>query len=406
MLYLRWLETSRKSAARPAVVDGARTVSFGELAERAAAAPAADRPVVARTGGVDFFVDLLRAWRDGQAAIPVEREAPEPELRRPPPVGIALVKHTPGARGIPRGIFFRPEALVADADRLVAAMGLTTDTPNLAAISLAHSYGFSSIVLPLFLHGVPVHLAPVPFPRPVEAILDEHGPVVVPAVPSIWRAWHRAGILRKDRIALAVSAGAPLSLDLERAVFESSGLKIHNFYGASECGGISFDDSETPRESADDVGRPLPGVEISFAVDGRLAVTSDAVAEGYDEPREDDRLGDGQYLTRDLGWLDEGGRIRLSGTLAGAINVSGRKVSPAKVEAALTGTGLVMRAKVFGTPSPDPERCEEISAVVELRDGATLEKVRLAAAGRLESWEMPRHWHSGGDFPVSGTGGI
>ena len=30
-------------------------------------------------------------------------------------------------------------------------------------------------------------------------------------------------------------------MDLEREIFESTRVKVHNFYGSSECGGIAFD---------------------------------------------------------------------------------------------------------------------------------------------------------------------
>lgn len=392
MPYLRWLETARRHAARPAIFEGDRIVTFAELAAAVKQAPQAISPVIARTGSLAFFVEILRAWRDGQAVIPVERDAPEPILHCPPPQGICLVKYTPGASGIPRGIFLTAAQVAADADRIVEAMGLNAETPNLSVISLAHSYGFSNVVLPLVLHGVPVHLAPVPFPRVIEEIFKCHPAIVVPAVPSMWRAWHRAGILEGAPIALAISAGAPLALALEADVLAGSGLKIRNFYGASECGGISFDTSDALRESADDVGTPLPGVDVGIGGDGRIMVRSSSAAACYDAPRPDDVLGNGGYLTRDLGHVDSSGRIHLTGTLGGAINVAGRKVSPAKVEAAITATGLVSRIHVHGVSSNDPERFEEIAAEVELMAGITLEALKSAASTKLQSWELPRHW--------------
>ena len=367
-------------------------MTFAELAAAVSAAPRADGPVIARSGGVGFFVEVLRAWRDGQAVIPVERDAPEPFLASRPPEGTVLVKYTPGASGIPRGIFFTAAQVEADGDRLVAAMELVPTTPNLAALSLAHSYGFSNVVLPLVLHGIPAHLAPVPFPRMIEEIFRSHAALVVPAVPSLWRAWLRAGILQGAPISLALSAGAPLGLALEQAVFAASGLKIRNFYGASECGGISLDTTDRPRETGDEVGTPLDGVAISVDEYGRLRVRSSGVATGYDSPRQDDVLGDGVYLTRDLGFTDEAGKIHLTGKIGGAINVAGRKVSPAKVEAAILGSGLVRRVRVHGIASVDPERCEEIAAEVELRPGVTLDALKAALVGGLQGWELPRHW--------------
>jgi long-chain acyl-CoA synthetase len=392
MLYPRWLETSRYHAARPAIYEGTRVITFADLAKAVDDAPIARAPVIARSGDLSFFVDILRAWRDGQAVIPVERDTPEPILRCALPDECALVKYTPGASGIPRGIFFNAAQIIADGERLVAAMQMHPSTPNLGVISLAHSYGFSNVLLPMLLHGVPIHLAAVPFPRVVEEIFSQHASMVVPAVPSIWRAWHRAGILKGAPIAFALSAGAPLSLELETDVFNASGLKIHNFYGASECGGISLDFTDTPRQVASHLGSALPGVEISMGLDQRFLIHSSSVAIGYDAPREDDQLGGGAYLTRDLGYITPAGDLHLTGNSGHAINVAGRKVSPAKVEAAILATGLVSKVRITGQPSADAERCEEISANLELQPGCTLEQLKSALVLSLPLWELPRHW--------------
>lgn len=394
MLYLRWLETSRRYAARFALYDGGEGVTFTGLAEMVEKMPPATAPLVARTGSIGFFVSLLRAWRDGVPVIPVERDAPEPVLKCAPPDGTRLVKYTPGASGVPRAIFFEERQVIADADRLHQAMGLSSQIPNLAVISLAHSYGFSNIVLQMLLNGVPIVLAAVPFPRVVEEMCGRHDSVTIPAVPSIWRAWHRAGILRTLPVSLAVSAGAPLSLALEQDVFDSAGLKIHNFYGASECGGISFDATDEPRPNGDIVGKLLPGITVDSDPSGRLLVESDAVGTGYDEWRGDDLLENGRYLTRDIVFLDQERTLHLSGNTGGAINVSGRKISPAKVEAALMETGLLRRVRVFGVPSPDPDRFEEILALYEANEGVTIEALKLATSDRLELWELPRHWYN------------
>jgi acyl-coenzyme A synthetase/AMP-(fatty) acid ligase len=182
-------------------------------------------------------------------------------------------------------------------------------------------------------------------------------------------------------------------LELENDIFTASGLKLHNFYGASECGGISLDLTDVPRSTADDLGTPLPGVNLSVARDGRLRVESTSVATGYDAPRADDLLEDGIYLTRDRGFIDSRGRLHLMGTVGNAINVSGRKVSPSKIEEILLATGMVVRATVHGIPSNDPERFEEISATIILSPGTCLAAVKTAAAGKLQAWELPRHWH-------------
>jgi acyl-coenzyme A synthetase/AMP-(fatty) acid ligase len=395
MLFSRWQATHSRFRHAPAIHEGGRSLSFGDLAERLSALPVARAPVVARGGAADLAVAVLQGWRDGQAVLPLESAAPVPELPARLPDGTAHLKLTPGIEGMPRAVFFSAGQIAADADRLVAAMGLRPAIPNLAAISLTHSYGFSSILLPLLLHGVPVHAVEVPFPKVMADAIDAHDAVVIPAVPSMWRAWHRAGFLRPEKIALAVSAGAPLSLELERAVFEACGLKLHNFYGASECGGISYDAGDTPRTCPGDLGTPLDGVAVTLDETGRFRVASSSVALGYEAPRQGEVLGGGIFLTHDHGRI-EGRHLRLESSGAESINVAGRKIGPAKIEAALMATGLVERARVFGVPSHDPERVEEITALVTLKSGG-LEQLRHSAAARLAAWEMPRHWIADAD---------
>ena len=75
--------------------------------------------------------------------------------------------------------------------------------------------------------------------------------------------------------------------------------------------------------------------------------------------------------------------------------MAGRKISPAKVEAAIMATGLVLRVKVRGIPSSDPERFEEIAALVEVHAGVTPAALKSAVAKHLQLWEIPRHWKSG-----------
>ena len=390
MLLPRWLETCERFRDRTAVIEGAESWTFGEIAGRLAAEPVARETVIATGSVIETVTAVLRGWRDGQAVLPLEKNAPLPELATAFPEKTAHLKLTPGICGKPRAVYFSAEQIAADSARLVSAMQLHHEVPNLAAISVTHSYGFSSIILPLLLHGVPVHAVEVPFPKVMADAMAAHDSVVLPAVPSMWRAWHRSGILKSNKIALAVSAGAPLSLDLEQAVFEDHGLKLHNFYGASECGGISFDSSETPRVDAADLGSPLAGVNISESDSGRFLVASSSVALGYEAPRSGEQLGGGKFLTQDFGKIGND-RLLLESSGSESINVAGRKIGPAKIEASLMATGLISRARVFGIPSHDAERVEEVAAMVEIKSGS-LDDLRHAATAALAGWELPRHW--------------
>lgn len=389
MLRNRWQKTLQRCADRPAIFDGDGVLTFSDLAAALDALPPAEGPLLACGTARDIALATLRGWRDSRPVLPVERsDAGIPDLTGTPPE-VAHLKLTPGSDGRPRCVRFTAGQIAADADRLVAAMGLAPDTPNLAAVSLAHSYGYSSIILPLLLHGIPVQTVEVPFPAVVAGAWRRHQAVVVPAVPSMWRAWLRSGILADAPIRLAISAGAPLPLDLETSAWRMHRLKLHNFYGATECGGISWDPSDEPRTEAADLGEPLPGVEVSTGPGGRLLVRSSSVALGYDSSRSDERLGDGGFLTPDIGRLANG-RILLDSSAGGHINVAGRKIGAVRVEDILLATGLVGKVRVFGLPSHDPGRVDEVAALVPA--GTDIAALRRAASEKLAGWETPRQW--------------
>ena len=256
-------------------------------------------------------METLAAWRDGAVFCPLEADSPAPPIvdagELPP--GIAHVKLTSGSTGEPRGVLFRGEQLAADAENIVATMGLRPDWPNLGVISLTHSYGFSNLVLPLVLHGIPLDWLGDPLPGAVAGLLAENPgePLTLAAVPAMWRAWHAGGALEvgPQRVRLAISAGAPLPGELERRVFQETQIKIHNFYGSSECGGIAYDRSEVPRDSREEIGAAMENVDLSLNREGCLVVGGAAVGECY-WPASGSNSGslcDGRFTTSDLAEL-------------------------------------------------------------------------------------------------------
>jgi acyl-coenzyme A synthetase/AMP-(fatty) acid ligase len=256
-------------------------------------------------------------------------------------------------------------------------------------------------VLPLLLHGIPLILAPAPLPEIVRRAAAQEKAVTLPAVPALWRAWHEGGGI-PSQVRLAISAGAPLPLNLEQDVFTNSGLKIHNFYGASECGGIAYDASTGPRADASLTGAPMPGVKLSLNDEGCLTVRGEAVGQTY-WPRESASLCGGQFQSSDLAELKDG-LVFLRGRCSDQINVAGRKVSPETIERALLLHPLVRECLVFGMPSDDSSRAEMIIAVVA--SSARETELKQFLLGTLPSWQVPRRWRFVESLPTGPRGKI
>src|ERR1035437_4223247 len=363
MLYERWRRMAQAQGSEMALRDlsSGQHWSFAELRRVAESCPADNQPVVYPQGhGAEFILAVLRAWRRNAVVCPLEPEQKPPPVPAPP----SPCRHlkTPSATtGAPRTIAFTAEQLAADAENLVAAMGLRPDWPNLGVISLAHSYGFSNLVLPLLLHGIPLILAPSPLPEAVRRAAEGHPHLTLAGVPALWRAWH-GGAAIPGNVRLAISAGAPLPVTLERTGFDTTGLKIHNFYGSSECGGIAYDAMTTPRADGACAGRPMQNVEVGLNQDGTLLVRSRAVGETY-WPKPADTLGRGRFQTSDLAELKEGA-VYLIGRAGDQINLAGRKVSPTTIEQALRQHEAVAECLVFGVPNGNADRNDLIVACV------------------------------------------
>jgi acyl-CoA synthetase (AMP-forming)/AMP-acid ligase II len=266
-------------------------------------------------------------------------------------------------------------------------MGLSADRPNLGVISLAHSYGFSNLITPLLLHGIPLILAPSVLPEAIRLAAANEKCLTLAAVPAMWRSWHQARAIPRN-VGLAISAGAPLPLPLEREIFESCGLKIHNFYGASECGGIAYDASDTPRGDAALAGASLRGVKLSLNAEGCLRVQSQAVGETC-WPQPNEAVSGGIFQTTDVAeWRD--GLVFLRGRVSDQINVAGRKLWPETVERALQAHPRVRECLVLGAPSDQAERTETVVAVVAA--SATESELKEFLLETLPAWQVPRAW--------------
>jgi acyl-CoA synthetase (AMP-forming)/AMP-acid ligase II len=391
MLYERWRQVARDRGNELALRELAsgQQWTFAEVARQAERLPACGASVVYPQGhSAEFIFTLLRAWRDGAVICPLEPEQPPP-LVRVPPAPCCHLKTTSATTGLPRQIAFRPEQLAADADNIVATMGLRPDWPNLGVISLAHSYGFSNLVLPLLLHGIPLILAPSPLPEVVRLAAACEPALTLPAVPALWSAWHKAGNIPRQ-LRLAISAGAPLPAALEREVMRAAGLKIHNFYGSSECGGIAYDAASEPRSEDNCAGKPMKNVQVTLSEEGCVRVNSHAVGETY-WPDPDGAVGGGRFQTSDLAELKDGW-VYLRGRLGDQINVAGRKVSPASIERVLAQHSAVRECLVFGVPSDDADRGEVVVGCIAAGTRVEADELKQFLLARLPAWQVPRKW--------------
>ena len=306
---------------------------------------------------------------------------------RPP----SLLKLTSGTTAAPRAIRFRSEQLVADCNQICDTMGISDADLNFGVIPISHSYGFSNLLTPLIARGVPIVLSRDRLPRAVLADLAGTDATVFAGMPLFYQTFcEMEDAPVPPKLRLCISAGAPLAMAVAQTFRKKFGLPIHSFYGASECGGICYD--RDPKNEEDGfVGQAMAGVAIEMvnpdAEASRIRVRSAAVGDGYFPESEEAKLGGGLFVPDDLLTRTANG-FRIVGRTSDVINVAGKKVNPAEVEAHLLRFSGVRQAVVFGRAST--VRNEEVAACVVAAPGVSEIDLLDFCRRELSGWQVPK----------------
>lgn len=319
---------------------------------------------------------------------------------KPPP---ALLKLTSGTTGVPRAVRFRSEQLLADCENICETMVISDRDLNFGVIPISHSYGFSNLLTPLIARGVSLALSNDRIPRAIIDGLAASRATVFPGMPVFYQSFCEMNEPPPlPDLRLCISAGAPLPVETAQAFCEKFRREIHSFYGASECGGICYVREAQPVPGF--VGEAISGVTLEL-VDPKISnslirVRSRAVADGYFPVPDDDKLAHGIFVPDDL--LEKTARgYRIVGRSSDLINVAGKKVHPAELEAEILRCEGVREVVVFGRESE--RRNQEIAACVVAKD-LTEGELLAYCRSRLSSWQVPRRIYLVEAIPVNERG--
>jgi long-chain acyl-CoA synthetase len=319
----------------------------------------------------------------------------------------SLLKLTSGTTAAPRAIRFRSEHLLADCYQICDTMGISDPDLNFGVIPISHSYGFNNLLTPLIARGVPMVLSRDRLPRAVLADLASTNATVFAGMPVFYQAFcEMEDIPVLSKLRLCISAGAPLAAAVAEQFRQKFRQPIHSFYGASECGGICYDRDGQIEEDGF-VGQAMEGVAIEMvdpdASASRIRVRSAAVGDGYFPESDHAKLGGGLFVPDDL--LDKTANgLRIVGRTSDLINVAGKKVNPAEVEAHLLRFSGVRQAVVFGRASI--VRNEEVAACVVASPGVSEVELLEFCRRELSGWQVPKRVFIVDAIPVTERGKI
>lgn len=315
-----------------------------------------------------------------------------------------LLKITSGTTGLPRAIRVRQEHLFADCRNICTSMGIGPQDTNFGLIPFSHSYGFSNLITPLIYQGTRLVCSADRIPRAVQQHLETCGATVFPATPTLFQALGSlADSSSLGKIRLCISAGAPLSPEVGRQFHNRFGLRIHSFYGSSECGGMSYDREGRIDQPTGFVGTQMDGVRITSLDNDRIAVFGANVSDGYFPTPDPEVLDGARFIPGDLVRSSEEGFV-IYGRSSDFINIAGKKVHPSVVEECLRKCPGVLDAIVFGIPSH--ARNEDLVAYVAGDPSLSRQKLQTHCRRSLSNWQVPRDFCIVSQLPANKRGKI
>jgi long-chain acyl-CoA synthetase len=163
----------------------------------------------------------------------------------------------------------------------------------------------------------------------------------------VYRRWRDA---LGGRLRTVIVGGAALRAELA-VVFKAAGIDVLQGYGLTETSPvIAFNRPEHNRPGT--VGVPLAGTEVAVSGEGEVLARGPHIMKGYylrDDLTAEVIDAAGWFHTGDLGAIEDGGYVRITGRIKHLFKLStGKYVMPRPIEQRLEASPLVDTALVIG----------------------------------------------------------
>jgi long-chain acyl-CoA synthetase len=381
------------------------------------------REAAAEAGRAMFPMDSLAV---GDTRSPVRCEAT--------PASPAVILYTSGTTADPKGVILTHGNLLAEKDAAFQVVQVDERDVVLGVLPLFHALAqMANLLLPFSL-GAQVVFLDTLSTRELLSALQQERITVFCCVPQFFYLIHqrvtsevtRGGIVRRALFSallrlnatlrgLGINAGPLLFGRVHRSLgpamrflitggsrfdpaighdLHAMGFTILQAYGLTETSGAAT--VTRPGEPIETVGRPLPGVEIRVAPpergydEGEVLIRGPIVMAGYwNRPDATATvLRDGWFHSGDLGRIDAGGRLTITGRSKELIVLqSGKNIYPEEIEAHYCTSAFIRELCVIGITDPSMPSAERLHAIV-VPDAEALRERRIVNVRELIRFEL------------------
>jgi len=343
----------------------------------------------------------------------------------------ALMLFTSGSTGDPKGVMHTHRSLRARWTGLHDHLPIAAFARSLCMLPTHFGHGLICNCLFPWLSGCDLYITP-PF-RPdlvsrLGKMIDEHGITFMSSVPPIWKVALKLAKPPQNGTLQRVHIGsAPLSATAWNDVRKWTGTAhVCNAYGITETGSwvAGLELADVPAEdgligtgwgavikilNTDDTSQALrPESQCATGESGYVWLNTPALMKGYF--RRDDLTAaavvDGWFMTGDIGFLDDQGRLLLRGRERDEINKGGMKIYPSDIDTVVERFPDASDVCAFALDDPIYGQCVGMAVVLTNTRDATIRDLYAWMKTQLAAHKLPSRWWAIDVIPRTSRGKI
>ncbi len=294
---------------------------------------------------------------------------------------LALVLHTSGSSGEPKGVLHTHGTLASKAVLMSAVHDLSATDAVLMPAPLAHISGLQNAVTVAGAAGMKAVLMARWDPEQALDLIERHRVTFMMGPPTFFISLRDAPGFSPERVAtlrLISCGGAGVTAAFVAEATDIFQAVVKRTYGSTEAPTVTTahagDDDDRVRTTD---GHPTGAVQMRLGPGDELWVRGPELFVGYTDPArnaeaiavvEGEGAADGEWFrTGDVGRIDADGWLTIVGRIKDIIIRAGENVAAAEVEAILEGHPAVRQAVVVG--EPDVRLGEKVCAFVVCATG-------------------------------------
>lgn len=316
----------------------------------------------------------------------------------------SFCRFTSGSTGFSRCLQFSEKAFMNAGSNWWNAARYQSGERIYCLATLNNGLAFNTSLLATFFSGAHLILHKGSLvPSVMRKTFERYQPDVFVAFPFIYEMLLNNEKITRDifKVKLAISSAAPLTDKINEAFQQKFLTVICNYYGLAEVGPCTFNQGDIYS-----VGMPLLNTEIKINADGQVLVKTNSSASAFldtlGERLEDSFTEDGFYITKDIGEINELGRLSLKGRVGRMINIQGRKIDPIEIENLLLSDKHIQQAMVI----PQEQNGRTVLAAYIEAAEITKEDIMKLCANNLAPYKIPQQVVIVKNLPRSSSGKI